>query len=31
MIIDFSGLPLGTTVMMTNDAAEPYPDGDAHR
>ncbi len=28
VIVDFTGL-LGKTVMMTNDANEPYPDGDA--
>jgi len=27
VIIDFTGLPLGTTVMMGNDANAPYPDG----
>jgi spore coat protein A len=27
-IVDFTGLPLGTRVMMTNDASAPYPDGD---
>jgi len=27
VIVDFTGL-LGSTVMMTNDANEPYPDGD---
>ena len=29
VIVDFTGLPLGSTVMMTNDANAPYPDGDA--
>ena len=29
VIIDFTGVPLGSAVMMTNDANEPYPDGDA--
>jgi len=28
VIVDFTDLPLGSTVMMTNDAKEPYPDGD---
>jgi spore coat protein A len=28
VIVDFTGIPLGSTVMMTNDANEPYPDGD---
>jgi len=28
VIVDFTGIPLGSTVMMTNDAHEPYPDGD---
>ena len=28
VIVDFTGM-LGNTVMMTNDANEPYPDGDA--
>ena len=28
VIVDFTRLPLGSTVMMTNDANEPYPDGD---
>ncbi len=28
VIIDFTGIPLGSTVMMTNDANAPYPDGD---
>ena len=29
VIVDLTGVPLGSTVMMTNDAREPYPDGDA--
>lgn len=29
VIVDFSKLPLGTDVMLHNDANEPYPDGDA--
>jgi spore coat protein A len=28
VIIDFTGIELGSTVMMTNDANAPYPDGD---
>jgi spore coat protein A len=28
VIVDFKGIPLGSTVMMTNDAAAPYPMGD---
>ena len=28
VIVDFTRVPLGSTVMMTNDATEPYPDGD---
>ena len=28
VIVDFTGLR-GSTIMMTNDANEPYPDGDA--
>ena len=28
VIVDFTGIPLGSTVMMTNDANAPYPDGD---
>ena len=28
VIVDLTGLPLDSTVMMTNDAPEPYPDGD---
>jgi len=28
VIIDFTGIELGSTVMMTNDARVPYPDGD---
>ena len=28
VIVDFTGIPLGSTIMMTNDAKEPYPDGD---
>jgi len=28
VIADFTGLPLGTIVMLTNDAAAPYPNGD---
>jgi len=28
VIIDFTNVPLGSTVMMSNDAPEPYPDGD---
>jgi len=28
VIVDFTGIALGSTVMMTNDANEPYPDGD---
>jgi spore coat protein A, manganese oxidase len=31
VIVDFTGLALGSTVMMTNDANEPYPDGDPAR
>ena len=27
-IVDFTGIPLGRTVMMTNDAPTPYPMGD---
>jgi len=27
VIVDFSGIPLGSTVMMSNDANAPYPDG----
>jgi spore coat protein A len=27
VIVDFTGLELGTTVMMSNDANAPYPDG----
>jgi spore coat protein A len=27
VIVDFTGIPLGSTVMMTNDANAPYPDG----
>jgi spore coat protein A len=27
VIVDFTGMPLNTTVMMTNDANAPYPDG----
>jgi len=27
VIVDFKGIPLGSTVMMTNDANAPYPDG----
>jgi spore coat protein A len=29
VIVDFTRLPLGTDVMLHNDANEPYPDGDA--
>jgi spore coat protein A, manganese oxidase len=29
LIVDFKGVPLGSEVMLRNDAAEPYPDGDA--
>ena len=29
LIVDFSKVPLGTEVMLRNDANEPYPDGDA--
>jgi len=29
VIVDFTGIPLGSTVMMTNDANTPYPDGEA--
>ena len=28
VIVDFTGIPLGSEVMMTNDANTPYPDGD---
>ena len=28
VIVDFTGIALGSTVMMMNDAHEPYPDGD---
>jgi spore coat protein A len=28
VIVDFTGLPLGTRVMLGNDANEPFPDGD---
>ena len=28
VIVDFTGIPLGSIVMMTNDAKEPYPDGE---
>ncbi len=28
VIVDFTGISLGSTVMMTNDANAPYPDGD---
>jgi spore coat protein A len=28
VIVDFTGIPLGSTVMMTNDAPAPYPMGD---
>jgi spore coat protein A len=28
VIMDFTGIPLGSEVMMTNDANTPYPDGD---
>jgi spore coat protein A len=28
VIVDFTGIPLDSTVMMTNDANAPYPDGD---
>jgi len=28
VIVDFTGIPLGSTVTMTNDANAPYPDGD---
>jgi spore coat protein A len=28
VIVDFTGIPLGSTVMMTNDANAPYPGGD---
>jgi spore coat protein A len=28
VIVDFTGIPLGSTVMMTNNAKTPYPDGD---
>jgi spore coat protein A, manganese oxidase len=27
VIVDFTGIPLGSAVMMTNDANAPYPDG----
>jgi len=27
-IVDFTGIPMGSTVMMTNDAPAPYPMGD---
>ena len=29
VIADFTGLALGSVITMTNDANEPYPDGDA--
>jgi spore coat protein A len=29
VIIDFTGIALGSEILMTNDANEPYPDGDA--
>ena len=29
VIVDFTGIALGSTVMMTNDAKEPYPSGTA--
>jgi spore coat protein A len=29
VIVDFTDVPLGSTIMMANDANEPYPDGDA--
>ena len=29
LIVDFSKVPLGSEVMLRNDANEPYPDGDA--
>ena len=28
VIIDFTGIPLGSSIMMTNDAKAPFPDGD---
>jgi len=28
VIVDFTGIPLGSTVTMTNDAPAPYPDGE---
>jgi len=28
VIVDFTNVPMGSTVMMSNDAKEPYPDGD---
>jgi spore coat protein A len=28
VIVDFTGLPLGSVVVMSNDANSPYPDGD---
>jgi spore coat protein A len=28
VLVDFTGIPLGSTVMMTNDAGAPYPEGD---
>jgi FtsP/CotA-like multicopper oxidase with cupredoxin domain len=28
VIVDFTGIQLGSTVMMTNDAKAPYPDGE---
>ena len=30
VIVDFTGIPLGSTVMMTNDAPAPYPMGDVN-
>jgi spore coat protein A len=29
VIVDFTKVPMDSTVMMSNDAREPYPDGDA--
>jgi len=29
VIVDFTKIPMNSTVMMSNDANEPYPDGDA--
>jgi spore coat protein A len=31
VLVDFTGLPLGSVVVMSNDANAPYPDGDEIR